>query len=366
MDNQFIVPKALAQKVLMIGVSKSTYGGMTAVLVSYEKYFEKNLFIPTWRLGGKMIKAFYASQAILRCLILLLFNKQIKILHIHGAANASFYRKRIFVRIGKFFGKKVIMHQHAADFKEFFENSGDKDTIIKTLNLCDKLIVLSHSWKDYFVTIGVDEINISVLNNIVVPPKERHKQQKDGKLHLLFLGEISNRKGIYDLLNLLKEHKDLFQNKLLFRIGGNEVDGDINTFIFENELFHFVKYEGWISGQNKTNCLQWANVYILPSYNEGLPVAILEAMSFKLPVISTHVGGIPEVVHSYDNGILVEAGNLEQIKEAIIFFIENPEKIRLYGEKSFELVQPFFPEDVLKHLTFIYQDLLDEKYKERH
>lgn len=361
MTNQFIIPKRIADKILMIGVSKSTYGGMTAVLVSYEKYFEKNHFIPTWRLGNKFVKVFYAFQAIMRCFLLLFFDKRIKILHIHGAANASFYRKRIFIKIGKLFGKKVIMHQHAADFKQFFEVSNDKQTIIGTLNLCDKLIVLSQSWKDYFASIGVTDAKISVLNNIVTPPSGMQKKQREDKLHLLFLGEISNRKGIYDLLKMLKENKHIFQDKVLLRIGGNVVDGNINTFIIENELSRFVRYEGWVSGDKKADCLVWADVYILPSYNEGLPVAILEAMSYARPIISTNVGGIPEIIHSYENGILIEPGNLKQIKDAVEFFIDYPEKISEYGKKGFETIQPFFPGSVFKRLTSIYEDLLKDK-----
>lgn len=358
MVNQFFIPKLIANKILTIGVSKSTYGGMTAVLVSYEKYFEKSRFIPTWRLGNKFVKAFYACQAIMRCFLLLLIDKQIKILHIHGAANASFYRKRIFVKIGKIFGKRIIMHQHAADFKEFFELSNDKSNIIDTLNLCNKLIVLSQSWKKYFVSIGVNNTKIHVLNNIVTPPTKFRKKKADGKLHLLFLGEISKRKGIYDLLNTLKDNREFFQNKLLLRIGGNIIDGDINTFIDENEMSRFVKYEGWVSGEKKVDCLEWADVYILPSYNEGLPIAILEAMSYARPVISTNVGGIPEIVHSYQNGVLIEPGNSEQIKEAIQFFIDYPDKILEYGKKGFQTVQPFFPENVFRQLTAIYEDLL--------
>ena len=344
----------------MIGVSKSTYGGMAAVLVSYEKYFERNRFIPTWKLGNKFIKPFYALQAIIRCLLLLLFDRQIKILHIHGAANASFYRKRIFVRMGKFFGKKVIMHQHAADFKDFFEFSDNKDKIVNTLNLCDKLIVLSQSWKKYFANIGVNEAKISVLNNIVIPPVGLRKRRAENKLHVLFLGEISNRKGVYDLLEVMKQNKTFFERNLFLRIGGNAVDGDINNFIVENDLSQIVKYEGWVSGEKKAECLEWVDVYILPSYNEGLPIAILEAMSYGRPVISTNVGGIPEILHSYENGILIEAGDLKQIEEALKFFIDNPEKIVEYGLKSYETVKPFFPASVLKELTSIYEELLEK------
>jgi glycosyltransferase involved in cell wall biosynthesis len=353
-----MITKHLSQQILTLGVSKSTYGGMTAVLKSYEKGFDGMRFIPTWRLGNKLVKAFYAFQAIVRLYIVLLFDKRIKLLHIHAAANASFYRKAVFIKIGHKFHKKIILHEHAADFKEFFEQSNDKKRIIDTINSCDKLIVLSQSWKTYFAEIGVGEEKIVVLNNIVFPPIKQKTRVQDGKLHLLYLGEISYRKGIYDLLNVLVANKEQFQNTISLRIGGNLVDGDIADFIKTKNLLSWVQYEGWVSGDKKTECLEWADVYILPSYNEGLPVAILEAMSYSHPVISTNVGGIPELLKSQYNGILIQPGNLEQIENAISYFVAHPDKIEKYGNNAYNSVKPYFPESVFSQLKEIYSDLL--------
>ena len=352
------ISKELSDKILTIGVSKASPGGMASVLISYEKCFERMRYIPSWNRGSKLLKAWYSFQAILRCYLLLMFDKRIKILHIHGAANASFPRKAIFVKMGKRFRKKVIMHQHAADFEHYFEQSNDKQRIVDTLNLCDLMIVLSQSWKKYFAGIGVAEENICVLNNIVFPPDNTVNKKADNKLHLLFLGEIGKRKGIYDLLNVMTANKEYFKDKVILRVGGNLADGDINAVIAENDLSSFVKYEGWVSGAKKTECLEWADVYILPSYNEGLPIAILEAMSYSYPVISTNVGGIPEILRSNENGFLIEAGNLEQMQDAISFFIENPEKISEYGKNAYQTVQPFFPGAVFGELEKIYDNLL--------
>ena len=89
----------------------------------------------------------------------------------------------------------------------------------------------------------------------------------------------------------------------------------IKAFIQNNQISDIAVFEGWVTGDKKIEYLNWADIYILPSYNEGLPIAILEAMSYSHPIISTPVGGIPEVVKDHQNGILVEPGNLEQIKK---------------------------------------------------
>lgn len=347
-----------SQKILFLGVSMKTKGGMTAVLVSYKKYIEDMQFIPTWKLGNKLVKSWYALQAIMRTWLKCKFDKNIKIIHIHGAANASFYRCKIFINLAKKLGKKVILHEHAADFVEFYNNTTNKADITETINKCDKLIVLSESWKQYFISIGIDQNKICVLNNIVSPPELKPIKRVDDKLHLLYMGEVSKRKGAFDLLKAICTEKDFFKDKLLLRMGGNEVDGDIKEFIKDNGLEGFVSYEGWIAGEHKKECLNWEDVYILPSYNEGLPIAILEAMSYSHPVISTPVGGIPEVVENKRNGILVEPGNQKGIADAIKYYIENKNEIKAQGENGYKRVKDFFPEKVFSDLNNIYESLL--------
>lgn len=351
-----LVPNEISREVLFLGVSMKTKGGMTAVLVSYNQYIEKMRFIPTWKLGNKLVKTWYALQAFVRTSVLLAFDKRIKIVHIHGAANASFDRCRMFIKLAKRFGKKVILHEHAADFVEYYNGATDPQIIRETLCQCDALIVLSQSWRKFFTSLGVDESRIHVLNNIVSPPLlDSTSHTKDGKLHLMYMGEISKRKGGFDLLQAVADNKSYFEDKLVLRMGGNEVDSDIKLFIKDHGLDSFVSYEGWIAGQKKVDCLNWEDVYILPSYNEGLPIAILEAMAYGHPIISTPVGGIPEVVKNGVNGTLVTPGNTNAIAAAIKKYIESPQYIINEGNNAYETVKDFFPERVFADLLDIYQ-----------
>ena len=357
---QYYIKKEISQKVLFLGVSMKTKGGMTAVLVSYNKYIENMRFVPTWKLGNKLIKGWYALQALVRTWCILKFDKRVEIVHIHGAANASFDRCRMFIKLAKRFGKKVILHEHAADFVEYYDGAVNKDMITESLRMCDALIVLSQSWKDYFTSIGMDRDRIYVLNNIVSPPVSiSNEQRKEGeKLHLMYMGEISKRKGGFDLLKAIADDREYFKDKLVLRMGGNEVDGDINAYIRDNGLGGFVKYEGWIAGQKKIDCLNWEDIYILPSYNEGLPIAILEAMAYSHPVISTPVGGIPEVIKNSMNGKLVKPGDVKGIADAIKYYIENKERIAIEGQNAFSVVKDFFPDKVFGDLSSIYKRLL--------
>lgn len=357
---QFILTKNLSRKILMIGeyFKNNAPGGMAAVLASYNEYFEDMRFIPTWRNGNILVKVWYAIYSYITFITYMIFCRSIKIIHIQGAAFASFERNIFFVRFGKLFGKKVIMHMHCADFESYYNPSKHKKRIIDTINSCDLFLVLSDSWKDYFINIGCKKEIIQILNNTITPP-EFIKSNKDNKyLNLLYLGVIGQRKGIYDILKALKDNKDKFEEKVKLRIGGNQEEEKLKNTILNYGLNDMVVFEGFVSGAKKIECLNWADVYILPSFNEGLPIGILEAMSYGHPIISSPVGGIPTIVKDGENGFLVEPGNSEEIAQAINKLLNDRSLIEILGKNSIKMVQPFMPENVFATLKNMYKQLL--------
>ena len=355
-----IVKKDLANKVLMIGeyFKHNAPGGMAAVLASYDLYFEGMKFIATWKAGGLLTKLWYAAYSYAAFIWKMLFDKQIRIVHIQGAAFASFERNMFFVYMGKIFGKKVIMHMHCAEFAPYFDPSGHKQRILSTINSCDRFFVLSNQWKDYFEGIGVDKNIIVVLNNTIAPPKIKKVDADANKVKLLYLGIIGQRKGVYDLLKVIADDAEYYRKHIQLRIGGNCEEEKIKKTIEGYGIGDFVAFEGFVKGDKKTEDLNWADIFILPSYNEGLPIAILEAMSYGMPIISTNVGGIPEVVKTDINGKLIEPGDLQAIKESINYYIKTPSAISLHGEGSRKLVKPFLPEKVFEKLNNLYRELL--------
>lgn len=355
-----LIHKDLSQKVLMIGeyFKHNAPGGMAAVLASYNEYFENMQFIPTWRNGNILVKIWYAVYSYVFFIWYMLFVRSVKIVHIQGAAFASFERNVFFVKVGKLFGKKVIMHMHCADFESYYNPSKHKQRIVDTINACDLYLVLSDSWKQYFESNGVKSNIIKVLNNTITPPVTKRVKRSTDILNLLYLGVIGQRKGIYDILNALKDNKEMFEGKVVLRIGGNQEEEKLQACINEYGLQGMVKFEGFVSGEKKIECLNWADVYILPSFNEGLPIGILEAMSYRHPIISTPVGGIPEVVKDGVNGIMVKPGNVQEIAKAISAFVGDKKLVEEYGMHSIELVKPYLPETVFAALSEMYSHLI--------
>lgn len=362
--SHYLISKSLSKKILMIGVyyKHNAPGGMAAVIQYYSKYIDHFQYIPSWKLMNIIGRTWYAVSALGNIVVKSLFKSNIKILHIHFAADGSFWRMEKFLRVGKFLNKKVIIHCHSSRFKDFYNEASEskKQWIIQTLQKSDILIVLSQSWKLWFQSIGIPEEKIVILHNITSYPIIKSDLKfKDEKIHLLFLGEIGKRKGIFDILHALAKDREFYNGKVELRIGGNRNEKFLIDTIHNNKLEDIVKFEGWVSGEKKINLLNWADVFIIPSFNEGLPISILEAMSYGCAIISTPVGGIPEVVNE-KNGILVQPGNLDSIRNAMNTFIEQPELCKSCGKESCNIIKTFLPCNVFKKLTEIYCQLLKD------
>ena len=358
---EFIIPKKICDHVVMTGVyyKNNHPGGISAVVQYWSKYIENLQYYPTFKEGSNISKLFVFFKSVLALKWRLLKDKNIKILHAHTAAGTDFRRTAIMVNIAKQSGLKVILHSHASSFKDYYRDSDEKMKrwIREVLNKADILIVLSESWKAYFIGIGIPKEKIVILHNITAYPQVIEKKE-DSKVRLLFMGEIGPRKGVFDLLAAIRNHKDELEGEIEVRIGGNKNEVQLLAAIKDYNIEKFVHFEGFVSGEKKIELLNWANVYVLPSFNEGLPISILEAMSYKMPIISTPVGGIPEVVDD-SNGILVEPGNSEQIYKAILTYVHDAGLIAKQGEESYKKVQTYMPNYVLNHLKRIYEDLLE-------
>ncbi len=354
------IDKDICNKILLVGLSyKILPGGMSSVIQYYEPHFDKLRYVSTYRYHGEIGRILYFVSAVFKIVLLLLFDRRIRVVHIHTAADGSFVRASIVMKLCKAFRKKIILHSHASRFKDYFNESDNKADILKNLRLAEVLVVLSNSWKDWFQSIGFDGSHIVVLNNITALPQIEETARTDGKLHLLFLGLLGDRKGIFDIIKSIGEHKKEFQDKLIFRIGGNSHEKELISAIKHYGLEDFVTFEGWVSGDKKIDLLNWADAYILPSYNEGLPIGILEAMSYGCAIIASPVGGIPEVVKDGHNGIIVEPGNTEEIAKAIHHLLDRNELKRM-SSAGIEIVKDYFPDKVISDLLGIYKVLLEK------
>jgi glycosyltransferase involved in cell wall biosynthesis len=132
----------------------------------------------------------------------------------------------------------------------------------------------------------------------------------------------------------------------------------LKELIKKHQIEDIVEFIGWVTGEEKKRVLNGADVFILPSYNEGVPISILEAMSYGKPIIATNVGGIPEIVIMNKNGLLIDPGKPDQIEKAINTLLENPELVKEFGENSEKMIQKHLPHSVIKELEENYKSIL--------
>ncbi len=346
----------IAEKVLTIGCKyKPPKGGIAQVLSNYDRFVFPNFkFIKNSNSRNLLTNLAVLISGIIALTAKCVFDRKIKIVHIHTASYNSFRRSEIFLRIARLFRKKVILHIHGGAFKEFYNTNPDK--IRHTLQSADTILTLSTGWLKFF-TNEVKLDNVVELKNIIAPPSETEKETRNG-LSCLFLGLITPQKGIYDLLEVMRQlcverHYDIH-----LHIGGNGDTQTLQEQIKKLQLQPFVHFHGWVSGDKKRELLTNCDLYILPSYIEGLPVSILEAMSYGKPVIATNVGAIPEVIRQDHNGTIIQPGNLDMLRNAIVTYAEQPRLLQIQGNNAHTDALNYLPQAISDKLEKIYQDLL--------
>ena len=343
--------------ILQVGPSLKDKGGMVTVMTSIinsplsKKY--NIIHIPTYVYGRKFL-LFFAS--IFRIIFYKLIYR-VELVHIHMASYGSFYRKSIIISLCKILHIKVVVHCHGACFEKFYNSikESKKEYIKKTFAKTEKVIVLSESWKEFFKTI-VDENKIAVLYNSVNVPDKIDRNELNKVPTGLFLGRIGERKGAYDLIETVKNIKNEGIKIKILMAGDGEIQ-KAKDIIKKENIEDSIEILGWIDNKQKEEYLKSSDFYILPSYDEGMPMSVLEAMSYSLPVITTDVGGIPEIIQNKNNGIMVKPGNNDEIKNAIKKIIGNNEFRKEISENAYETILEKFN---FKH----YEEFLDKLYKQ--
>jgi glycosyltransferase involved in cell wall biosynthesis len=305
-------------------------GGIRAVIENhiqagvYDGY--KHYFIASHDEVGAAKRLALALGSLLS-LVSLLMRGKILMCHLHGSMKGSIYRKALFVFVCRLFGCKVIFHLHGSEFAKTYDKAGPfyQRVVRYLLNRSNSVFVLSTYWKSYVESISKNP-NIRVINNFPSPVFEDIYEKRDFSksetAELLFLGYIGQRKGIYDLVESVALLKAKGVNGFRITVGGNGEVDNLRTLVANKGLDEYFKVIGWVSGEQKYELLKKSHLLLLPSHNEGLPIAILEALSSGLAVLSTRVGGIPDAIRDERYGLLVNPGQPAELANAISRYLD--------------------------------------------
>lgn len=307
--------------VLMVGVDRSTKGGMWSVAENYLQDTDfsravKLSYVATASSGGLPRRAACFGVGFVRIWWKLLFDKP-DVVHLHTSERGSVLRKALIARMAKRVGSKVVLHMHGAEFQTWYASlgSGPQKRVGNFLNGADRILILGEYWRSFIAELVDDKSKICILYNAVHVPERNAYSSKASKL--LFLGEVGARKGVYDLLEAVKRIDDQLPVEAQLLLYGTNPDGDIQKRICNLGLDNRVRYCGWADREKKKDVFSQTAVNILPSYHEGLPMTILEAMAHGIPCISTDVAAIPEAVDD-QCGQLIQPGDVPALAEAIL------------------------------------------------
>lgn len=349
----------MKKKVCMVVQDPLVKGGIAAVVNGYRgSQLEKDfniIYVESYKDGGKITKFLKAITGYFHFAKVLLVDKP-DLVHIHSSFGPSFYRKMPFIYMAFWAKKPIINHIHGADFDEFYVNVSEKKKrlIKKTYNKCSVLIALSEEWKERLSQI-VPESKITIIENYSILHEDALEQRLNRKCNntVLFLGELGKRKGCYDIPAVVREVKKKIPDvKFVLAGAGSEADENaIKQLVEKNGASENVVFPGWVRGEEKDRLLREADVFFLPSYNEGMPMSVLDAMGYGLPVVSTNVGGIPKIVHDGENGYCCEAGDFGGLATGIIELIANKKKQQVAAKKSMSIVKDDY--SLEKHLFLL-------------
>lgn len=327
-------------RVLMVGMHLTkTRGGISTLIREILNSPLKNDFKFTYIESqaedfGKFGKAFLALQAIV-CFASGCIGKRPDTVYVHLGSNASLYRESIFIVLAKVFGRKVISHFHAGDVDNYypFQSRIGQKFIRSALRLSDKFIAVSEESARQLRELTAST-NISVVPNAIDTSvfSAGKNLPNDGALRLLFVGATGKLKGERDLIRALAILRDKKPNiKASFLGYGAE---NLAKYCEESGVGDFVEHLGAVSLDERIEFFQKADIFVLPTYAEAMPMSVIEAMAANLPVISTPVGGIPELIEDNVNGLLFQPGDVDALAEKISFLINNQQTRIEMGAKA--------------------------------
>jgi glycosyltransferase involved in cell wall biosynthesis len=301
-------------KVLVVATSRKTRGGITSVVKAHEAGAQWSKYHCRW-IHTHVDRSFFWKlvYAVRGFAEYLLFLPSADIVHIHVGEPPSALRKLVFFRLAKWLKKKIVVHYHSFS-PETTINGAHSDRYRKLFCGADVVVVLSNYWKK-----AVDEKfhlgdRIKVIYN--PSPTITYTQKYEKTNSILYAGTLNQRKGYADLIRAFAKVAPKHPDWKITLAGNGEVE-QVRVLAKELEIENQVELLGWVNGESKDKAFKQASVFCLPSYAEGFPMAVLDAWAYGLPVVTTPVGGIPDVAVDGENMLLFNPGDIDTLAERL-------------------------------------------------
>lgn len=305
----------------MVGSAPELGGGINAVVQTYRRagLFDRwNLRYVTSYRGKKTAMQLRTMAAAIPAVAWALLRGRVALMHVHSASRGSFWRKSLFCTLAHWARVPYVFHLHSGEFPHFYNrelNAIGRWWVRRVLRQAAAVAVLTPSW---LAPVGRIEpgARLCELPNPVPLPLEvsvlRAVPQR-----VLFLGRLRESKGVFDLLRAIPVVLTRYPGIRFCLAGDGDLDA-VQSAAVKAGVQSAIELPGWVDGERKDAELASADLLVLPSHFEGLPICVLEAMAHGVPVVATPVGGVPHALDQGRCGVLTPVGDDRALAEAMM------------------------------------------------
>ncbi len=288
------------------------------------------------------------------------------VLHIHTSHGIAWLKDTIYIWTAKILKSKVILHLHSPDFSVFYARCSSISRLYTRVMLSkvDAVITVSENWKHCLSKILPEPKIITIMNCIQSSGNSENPVRKHRVLYGFLRADSVNKKAMVDLADAFARVKTNELEVQFWLEGINEPQGNaeaIHQKLIDLQILDRCQFLGEISEGKRREYLSDMDFFIFPSYDGGLPMALLEGMAEGKAVISTSVGGIPEVIRDGYNGFLVKPGDVEMLADRINTLLYHHDLCVQMGKNSLEIArEKLGVQSYINKLVGIYEGLFYE------
>lgn len=345
-------------------------GGMFKVMDYLMQAQHRIAGAPTLRVldsrgGGHVALSFLVLFSAMGKLIAGRLSGRLAGLHVNMAERMSVLRKGTLVVLAHWLGVPVVLHLHAAQMDQFYAaRPAFVQALIRYVFALPAVVVVLGQRAHGFVTgtLQVPAARVEILINGVPGPQQAPTPRAAGGVpHLVFLGNLMERKGVSDLLAALATPAMAARAWRATLAGGGDVAG-YRAKAAALGLDERVQFAGWMDQRQAGALVAGADLLILPSYDEGLPLVILEALGQGVAVLCTPVGEIPQVLAHRDTAYFVAPGRVDELAAGLAELVDDAplrERLAQAGRRLYE--RSFSIEVFFNNLMTIYRRHFDAR-----
>jgi glycosyltransferase involved in cell wall biosynthesis len=352
--------------VYLIGPSAETRGGIGYVIGTHLKSAladsHELIHIVTQRDGGPLIKAVTYAKALLRFALLRLFRGR-GLVHIHSSIGPSFYRKVVLFYLCRWMGCPVIFQFHSGHFLQYYASGNRliRFLIGDVLRSARLNVALTESWKQKITSLTDRCAPVEVIPNPIDTAIYRPGGAVNGQTRpaqLVYLGAIIKPKGAYDVVDACKLLKAQGLEPRVVMAGDREIE-QAKERCRESGVAAQFEFPGWVSEKEKVALLWRSDLLLLPSYGEGLPLCVLEAMACGVPIVCTDVGGLADLVEHGENGLLFKPGEIDVLARHIARLLnDEPSRQRMSQNNIAKIKRDYSIDVIAERLGKLYNEVL--------